>query len=325
MKILEFSSFMEQRGCINIGKDFFGSYNSIPFVVNFLTGAKDGSVIFSLRLQTIGAPPGRLFSTLRKQMKDYAKLRNVAKTKNIFNILVTTKKNLPLEEVFDQLFAELDATIAMLGIELPDTCPICKRSDCDSFAYIGLTYQMTHEDCVRSQSADIQTKVQENEMSGGYLLGIVGAVLGGLVGIIPSVILAIFMNMISGWLCALIPLCAYYGYKLFGGKMSRGTLGIIVVVSLLMVPATQYLFELSWSIKEGYGAFSLLEYFEYIAAYPSEILPSMLQTLLFIGIGFALVFRFVSRNNTNTLQQVTFSEETLRPIPQDAKGERIEY
>jgi hypothetical protein len=311
-----FTSVLEQRGCVSNGKDFCGVYEDIPFAVTFQFGKPDDSTTFSLRVQFEAKPAGRFFSSLRGQMKSQARVQKIIGAKNLVNLTVTAKKGQPFEAVFDKLFAELDAAITQNNMRIPSVCPICGRHDCDSYANVGLAYQKVHAHCVQTQSADVKAKVERNEESGSYILGFIGALVGGMVGMIPTILLVLYLQLISGWLCALVPLCAYYGYKILRGKLGRGTLGIIVAVSIVMAPVTQFFIELCGSIKDGWGAFSPLFFIEVYRAYPEELLPNLMQILLFMGIGFLLVFRIVSRNNTHLAGQADFSMASLRPMNQ---------
>ena len=314
MDIIEFTSIMERDGCIGNDKDFCGVYGDIPYSVAFVQGRKGGSVAFYLRIQFADKLPSRMFSYLRQQTKAYVRLQRLNTSKGLFCVLVTTKKIWPFETAYDHLFDEIEAVIDMLGMKIADVCPICRQGDCDSFAFINPVYQKAHAACVHNHNADIQAQVQQNEMTGSYGLGAVGAILGGLVGMIPSVALAVFFDLISGWLCALIPLGAYYGYKLLRGKMSNGALKIIIAVSIIAAPITLYLIELGWSILEGWGGFTLLDYLEYMLIFPEDVLPALLQVLAFIGIGFYLVYKNVSKNNANVWKEASISEAMLRPM-----------
>jgi hypothetical protein len=209
---------------------------------------------------------------------------------------------------------ELYAAIARSGASIPNVCGICKQPGSDSYAYIDQVYQQAHAACVHAYSNDAMDKAAENENSGSYVSGTVGALLGGLLGIVPSVLLATFFDRISWWLCALIPLGAYYGYKLLRGKMSGGMLGIIITISVIMAPIAQYFVDLGRSIREGWGVFSLIDYIRAFFIFPEDLVPSLLQFLLFIGIGFAFVYRIVSQGNTHMSGKASFAEASLRPI-----------
>jgi hypothetical protein len=73
---------------------------------------------------------------------------------------------------------------------------------------------------------------KEREETGSYLRGTAGAVLGGIVGIIPWVILG-FINYIAAASGLIMAFLSYKGYTLFKGKRGRGMLPIIIAVLLV--------------------------------------------------------------------------------------------
>lgn len=311
MDSAEFAAAMARRDCVSDGKNYCGLYRGFPFVVTFARGATNGLTAFVLRLQ-FSAPPGKLFRELKKRLNGVVRLQKLNMANNLFFATVTIAATQPFETTFDRLIAETVNTSAAMGFSIPDACPICKNPGCDAYAFVGVSYRPVHIACVRAQNYDARSKVQKNEMSGNYITGIIGAIIGSVIGAVPTVLLAVYGEIISGWLCALIPLGAYYGYKLLRGKLNKATLAVVIVVSLIMAPVTQFFVELFWSVKEGYGVFAVSDYLSYVFAVPGEVMPNMLLYLLFIAIGFVVVFRIVKTTNTAILQQSSFSEATLR-------------
>ena len=307
----EFSAAMTRRGCVSNGNDYCGVYMDVPFAATFLQGSQNNRTIFSLRV-IFSKPPKHLYRELKKRMKDLAGLQKLNTMNNQFVTNVTIGRKQDFEAVFDRLMQEMVSASAALGYEVPAVCPICKQPECDAYVFISFAYQPVHAACVQDQIYNSRSKVQQNEQTGNYVLGIIGAILGGIVGTIPTILLVVFGGLISGWLCALIPLGAYYGYKLLNGKLNKTTLTIVIIVSLLMVPVTQYLVDLLWSVKEGYGLFTPADYWSIIMAYPGDFIPAFLQVLLFIGLGFLVVFRTVNSNNDTIWNQTAFSEASLQ-------------
>ena len=70
---------------------------------------------------------------------------------------------------------------------------------------------------------------------GHTFLGAIGAVLGGIIGMIPWLVLSLF-GYVSYAGGVLIPFTAYWGYKLFKGRMDKRLLiGIMVVVIVIVL------------------------------------------------------------------------------------------
>ena len=95
--------------------------------------------------------------------------------------------------------------------------------------------QLMHEACITALADEQREAVQQQSHSGNnYWMGLLGAVLGTLVGLIPWVLLARagYFASIAGFL---IGLCAKKGYELFRGKLVA-----LIVCSVLGVVLAQY-------------------------------------------------------------------------------------
>lgn len=98
----------------------------------------------------------------------------------------------------------------------------------------------------------IAKQARETSVAGG----IAGAVLGGLVGCIPWILIGL-MGYVASIGGVLISLAAYYGYKLFGGKLGTRT---VYVVNILTVAAMTFIATILAecaifymdAVKEGY-------------------------------------------------------------------------
>lgn len=88
---------------------------------------------------------------------------------------------------------------------------------------------------------------------GSYVLGIIGAFVGGMVATVPWILMYVYGQMILSLLAIIIGLCSFYGYKLCKGKMSKKVPIIITVISLLSVSiATFVIIPLLLLEKEGF-------------------------------------------------------------------------
>lgn len=89
-------------------------------------------------------------------------------------------------------------------------------------------------------------------MKKNYLLGILGALIGGLIASIPWIAIYVYGNMMYSILTVLIALGALKGYQLLGGKTSKGLPVIIGVISLICVSlANLLIIPIMLIIKEG--------------------------------------------------------------------------
>ena len=92
------------------------------------------------------------------------------------------------------------------------------------------------------EKAIVKTKNDKKEIKGNYLLGILGGILGGLIGTIPWMLMYIYGNMMLSILAVVIAAGAFYGYKLFNGKVTKVLPAIIMIVSILIVALTTFVF-----------------------------------------------------------------------------------
>lgn len=81
----------------------------------------------------------------------------------------------------------------------------------------------------------------ETKAKGSYLAGIAGAIIGGIIGAIPWILVYIYGNMILSLLAILIAAGEFYGYKLLKGKMTKLTPAIIMIIAIIIVSAATLL------------------------------------------------------------------------------------
>ena len=70
----------------------------------------------------------------------------------------------------------------------------------------------------------------EKPTVGSYFLGLLGALLGALVGVIPWFIVSTFFSFFVGWLGFVVGLASFFGYKLFKGARSAPFAMVSVIV-----------------------------------------------------------------------------------------------
>lgn len=233
-----------------------------------------------------------------------------------------------------RLFAErmdkLTAALREQGIAPANTCAITGADRPDSLCLVSIDgiqcYQPVCAAAVRNRETQTREKIEDNQINGSYALGIIGALLGMLVGLIPNLLSIILAESIWSLLFALVPLCAMFGYKLFKGKMSRGSIVIVIVLSLLGVVLIPF-FEIIIYLVKDYGI-SLGESLGYAVQifrdpeFFSKAGSEYLQLLLFMALGIWIAWRYIS-GQTNSSQALSSETQiaTLRPNPTYAQEE----
>lgn len=198
------------------------------------------------------------------------------------------------------------------------TCAHCGAAAPDSLCLVGSKFQPVHAHCVHNAKDAAVEAAQRNEESGSYLTGTLGAVVGTLVGIIPSVLSILFLERIYALLFALVPLAAMYGYRLCKGKQSKGSIAIIVVLSIVGVFILQGIVAVI-GVAQDYGrpigevAAKVVPYLltgEGIA----DIASNSLMEFLFMAFGIFFAWRYLNQTNASTVAAANAVESTLRPI-----------
>ncbi|MDL2325014.1 hypothetical protein LJC61_07725 [Ruminococcaceae bacterium OttesenSCG-928-A16] len=346
MDVREFSMLMAQRGCVGNEKNYCGSFNNYPFTARFLNGKTGGKTTALLQVQFNKKVPSKMTKEIRKEHRGQVSVYKVNRSTTtgylvggvvgaaiasansnagenagdtaLLSLSITARSTEEFANLLDSVLNQIVQIAPGYGLFIPDACPVCAQPGCDSYAYTKGSYRAVHAHCVQANAQAKQAKVDKNLREGSYALGIVGAILGAIVGALPSIVLAAMANYILAVLFALVPLGAYYGYKWFKGKMSKGVLGIIILISILMVPVMQY-GEFLMDEIVNYGAFySPLSYFYDISFALSHnaslVVVSWGQMLFFMAIGLLIVGGIISRTGQKDVLDTSFSAATLRPI-----------
>ncbi len=204
------------------------------------------------------------------------------------------------------------------GLAPADTCAVCGCSLPESLCFVG-TYQPVHASCMRSSLEKTREKAEDNQANGSYLTGLVGALIGMLVGLIPNVLTAAFLDRISALLFALVPLAAMWCYRKFNGKTSKGSIGIIIVVSLVGVLVMQY-FNLAIYIMQEYGyafgeSLSLTGELFRDGEIFGEIMKNSAMNFFFMALGILFAWRYLNQTNSGSVANMEAALGTLRPNP----------
>lgn len=116
-------------------------------------------------------------------------------------------------------------------------CALCAQQNLDDTSYVQINniVHHAHRDCVQEAELKVAEELaahkEENKHS---LRGAFGALLGGIVGSIPWVIV-FYLGYFVGWLGFLIGLCAKKGYELLGGKPCKRKVAIVLIVTIVCV------------------------------------------------------------------------------------------
>jgi|AGTN01.2.fsa_nt_gi hypothetical protein len=130
-------------------------------------------------------------------------------------------------ENVEALLLELSAYLAQNGYT--SGCSLCTATEGLGYTEQDGRVMEVCEAChARLQNA-VEDIRAERETTGSYAKGALGAVLGGIIGIIPWVVIGLigYVAAISGLIMAWL---SYKGYQMAGGRKGRGMVWILVVV-----------------------------------------------------------------------------------------------
>lgn len=198
----------------------------------------------------------------------------------------------------DQCLKEALQVLTRNGYRPDEVCPHCGRSACDAAGLYNGSYHTTHRACLRAKVDASEEAAEKNQREGSYFTGILGGIMGMLVGTLPSLLVLIVSNVIYAVLFALIPISAYFGYKLLGGKMNRFALIFSIFMAILGVYILGFEY-LGVLLMQEYH----LEFGELLVILPEllfdpavwlSLTGDMITEFIFAGLGLWFAWRIIS-------------------------------
>lgn len=144
------------------------------------------------------------------------------------------------------------------------------------------------------------------EKQKGYLLGIVGALIGGLIGTIPWIILYVYANMIYSLLAFIVAIAALKGYELFKGKVDKKLPYIIGAISIICITIATLVIIPNLLLVKEIGTTSLAN-FKLLYAdseFAGAIIGDYIMSLLFTILGISGVFASIKKQVNNGSQKI---------------------
>lgn len=149
-------------------------------------------------------------------------------------------------------------------------------------------------------------------MKNNYLRGFLGALIGGIICTIPWILMYVYLNFMLSLLGAVIGFGAFFGYKFFGGKVTKKTAIIIAVASVISITvATFVIIPLLLIAKEGLGL--SWYYFNYLYTngdFVTGIIMDYVISLVFTFLGISGVIANINKegalNDSKESNDTTF-------------------
>lgn len=303
----ELRSFAAARGYRYASSRIFGTHRGYPFSATLHhSGRISGLVVL---FQVTGGPDNAALKQARRELP-----RGSSLTRN--GVRLTLSCTDGGDTLPGNFIHAMDVTTAMLresGAVLPTTCPLCAKGDCDALGLWKDCYVPVHRACYEGRLHSTVTQVEDNTARGSYLRGWIGAVLGSIVGAIPAVLCQVLLSYFVALAFALIPLGAYYGYRMLGGRMDRMATVATVVVSLAQILGSQFMSWyafLIWYWGELPSPVRALElYFGLMDS--ANILHDLLMTVIFVLLGLWIVSRQIRQTNHTAARDAGVMAESL--------------
>lgn len=217
----------------------------------------------------------------------------------------------------DAVIENFETTTQILADELPrlgvapaDLCFYCGEGSCDTKLLDNGIVKPIHSRCKVEQADKLIAEIEDNQQNGSMLMGLLGAILGGIVGSLPSFLLMRFGEMVSGYLFALIPLASFFGYKIFKGVLNGAVPFIVSIISLLCTVALTFFAMYSFAVADltpfeiarlEAGGQSLLQLYLEALTEPDirgEFFSALVQPIVFCCLGIFIAWKGISRGNT---------------------------
>ena len=309
----EISSFAAAWGFRMVGDKMVGVFQGYPFSALFRSGSTS---VLNASLVLAKTPKNR-------SVKELKGILPKGVTVSRFNVstmmLACSARDGELTIKFVEGMKALTGLLREEGLLPPERCPLCNQGGCDAAALTGSgpvgSYLPVHQRCCQERSYSAVSHAEVNSLKGNYLPGFIGAMLGGAVGAIPSILTIIFLETIYALLYALIPLAAYYGYKLFKGKMNlAATVAAVVsaVFQLFMVEWTVFWYALHVEYDIWPNPFQTVMLY-YQVAKVSDMVADMAMPALFTILGLWIVFSQITRTNKTAVVDANAALDSITP------------
>lgn len=315
MNFNEFSEFARTRQLHQVENSAFGFYDTFPYKLVHNPKTIGGNVSgqgFTVLLLLDGKPAAALVKQLRRAVRPFKVLVSQPVANSVG---ISFPKKRANGETFDAVLSKTVELLRNGGLSGVSQCPVCGGQNCDILLDWKGFYRPAHQSCVEPVISAGVENAQNRIQNGSYLTGTLGALVGSFLGAIPSFLSIWLGNRVFAVLFALIPLGAYFGYKLARGKMTRLVTVITIVVSLVQLFVLEQLI-FYFAVVEAYKMYpSIFEtvtyYFQYFTF--SEIVASMGTEFLFLLLGIWISWRLITQTGYSEVNSLKNTAATIQP------------
>lgn len=298
------NEFMEGKNLTVEGNMVYGSYRSYQmatitnaFNVNFC-----GTQIFT----KLNVEERELVKTYLTENKAELKLLNfeVNDYGFYFKVKTITKKS-----GYENLKQALDKVIDFISskeIKNENYCPITGEElteDKKLLTIYGFKAYVGADSASEMERLEAAAEEEYQNSPNNYLQGILGALGLGAIGAVVWIVVGVFLNIVSGWIAALIAFLAGFGYEKMKGKpnnvkiiVSAGVTLFYIVLSMFLIYVFIVLREMNNYGLEGNPISLLFDLFELNPDAKTEFFQDLALGLVFGIIG--IVISSINMRNT---------------------------
>ena len=216
-------------------------------------------------------------------------------------VTIRLNDEMQARRLYDMTVLRLKEAFREAEITAPRVCPICKQHGGEALTKYSGRLDLVHQNCLEKWKLHKKTQLETRSHGVGHLKGLLGGLLGGVVGALPSLV-ALFLFEYFLWaLFAFIPLGIYYGWRLFGGPLTKGTTAFIIFYTLLFAPVvvivTTFLDILIHFPDAGITIGDVVRDFLTPEFFVEFYLYNTLMSLLAAVVGIAIAWRQISKTD----------------------------
>lgn len=318
MREEELQSFTQQRNFRWVNGCAYGMAEEFPVLVRLNRGTKGNQV------QIIFAIPAASYKEIKAELKQG--LKGLAYHQMVGEdalMIGIPAKAESLEPSFSGAVNCVLSVCRQKGVKPLAVCPVCKGDGCDSIAHVGQCYRPVHKACLTENYMTAKAKAEENEINGNMLTGLLGAILGGIVGCIPSLFSIWAADKIYAIFYALIPLAIYYGYKIFKGRMNKAALAITIVLSVIFAVGIEFGSLAIAMVQEGIPLGMLGELLQ-VPEIMEMFWRNIPMSLIFIALGLWIAWSQITKTASTPVLGMEAALATLTPYHNGAPVQQEE-
>lgn len=247
-----------------------------------------------------------VLKTIRKATKSVVYVDTYQKRGDTLLIVLPKKSKVKhMDDVayFAQLRDNIFETLKEQNLLPLSKCVLCdkdKEEDVQCITH-GNKYVTMHESCKKEYINKVKETVETEKNKNDLVMGsVLFAIIGAIIGMIPLAFLLFATGSYYGILYALVPLASFFGYKLGKAPRTKGTIVLVVVLSLIMVIAFEYL---QWNMIALAEEITFTQLFA-IEGVKEQAIEDFLFSLLFMAVGIWISWKYISQTTESKLEDI---------------------